>query len=108
MAEAIDRVPGTLSPAKRRHFQRFKKAYHKKWPFVTTDEKGDTYWTLKFAVLLLNDCTCRQSSMIGELHSRLRGINKGGARCRLPCDFPFKSGCQIYLIKVGICLLMCS
>ena len=28
--------------------------------------------------------------------------------CRLPCDFPIKSGCRIYFINVGICLLMCS
>ena len=42
MAESIDRAPAKLSPAKRTHFQTFKKAYHEKWPFITTDEKGDT------------------------------------------------------------------
>ena len=26
----------------------------------------------------------------------------------MPCDFPIKSGSQIYIINVGICLLMCS
>ena len=46
--------------------------------------------------------------MIGKQCSQLRGIGKGGAQCRLPCDFPVKSGSQIYFINVGICLLMCS
>ena len=41
MAESIDRAPVELSPAKRRHFQTFKKTYHEKWPFVTVDEEGD-------------------------------------------------------------------
>ena len=42
MAESISCTPAKLSLAKRRHFQTLKKAYHKKWPFVTTDEKDDT------------------------------------------------------------------
>ena len=65
-------------------------------------------WTLKFAVVLWNDWTGGQSSVIGKQRSQLRGISKGGAQCRLPCDFPIKSGSWIYLINVGICLLMCS
>ena len=40
--ESIDHAPAKLPPAKRRRFQTFKKASHKKWPFVTVDEKGDT------------------------------------------------------------------
>ena len=65
-------------------------------------------WTLKFAVVLWNDWTGRHFSVIGKQRSQLRGIGKGGAQCRLPCDFPVKSGSQIYLINVGIHLLMCS
>ena len=42
MAESIDHAPAKPSPVKRRHFQTLKKAYHEKWPFITTDEKGDT------------------------------------------------------------------
>ena len=41
MAESVDCAPAKPSPAKRRRFQTFKKAYHKKWPFVTVDEEGD-------------------------------------------------------------------
>ena len=37
MAKSIDRAPAKPSPAKRRHFQTFKKVHHK-----TVDEKGDT------------------------------------------------------------------
>ena len=46
--------------------------------------------------------------MIGKQRSQLRGIGKGGVHCKLPCDFPVKSGSQIYLINVGSHLLMCS
>ena len=42
MAESIDGAPAKPSPAKRRHFQMFKKAYHEKWPYVTIDKEGDT------------------------------------------------------------------
>ena len=42
MTESIDRAPAKLSPAERRRFQTFKKAYHEKWPFVTVDKEGDT------------------------------------------------------------------
>ena len=42
MDESIDRAPAKPSPAKRRRFQMFKKAYHEKWPFVSVDEEGDT------------------------------------------------------------------
>ena len=42
MTESIDRAPAKLSPAERRRFQTFKKAYHEKWPFVTVDKAGDT------------------------------------------------------------------
>ena len=42
MAESIDYAPAKPTPAKRRRFQTFKKAYHEKWPFVTIDEEGDT------------------------------------------------------------------
>ena len=45
--------------------------------------------------------------MISKQRSQLRGIGKGGAQCRLWCDFPVKSGSRIYFINVGICLLMC-
>ena len=65
-------------------------------------------WTLKFAVLLWKDWTGRQSSVIGKQHSQLHRIGKGGAQCRMPCDFPLKSGSWIYCINVGIRLLMCS
>ena len=41
MAESVDLVPAKPSPAKRRRFQTFKKAYHEKWPLVTVDEEGD-------------------------------------------------------------------
>ena len=41
MAESIDHAPAKPSPAKRRRFQTFKKAYHEKWPLVTVDEEGD-------------------------------------------------------------------
>ena len=46
--------------------------------------------------------------MIGKQRSQLHGIGKGGAQCRLPCDFPVKSGSGIYFINVGLRLLMCS
>ena len=65
-------------------------------------------WTLKFAVALWNDWTGGQSSMIGKQCSQLHRISKGFAQCRLPCDFPVKSGSRIYFINVGIHLLMCS
>ena len=42
MAESIDRASAKPSPAKRRRFQTFKKAYYEKWPFVTVDEESDT------------------------------------------------------------------
>ena len=64
--------------------------------------------TLKFTVMLWNDWTGGQLSMVGKQHFQLRGIGKGGAQCRLPCDFPVKSGSWICFIKVGICLLMYS
>ena len=41
MDESIDRAPAKPSPAKRRRFPTFKKAYHEKWPLVTVDQKGD-------------------------------------------------------------------
>ena len=46
--------------------------------------------------------------MISKQRSQLRGIGKGGVHCKLPCDFPVKSGSRIYFIKVGIRLLMGS
>ena len=42
MAESIDHAPAKPSPVKRRRFQRFKKVYHERWPFVMIDEEGDT------------------------------------------------------------------
>ena len=45
-------------------------------------------WTLKFAVVLWNDWTGGQSSVISKQRSQLRGIGKGGVHCKLPCDFP--------------------
>ena len=45
--------------------------------------------------------------MISKQHSQLRGISKGGAQCRFPCDFPIKSGSQFYFISVVIRLLIC-
>ena len=41
MAESLDHAPAKPSPAKSKHFQMFKKAYHEKWPFVTIGEEGD-------------------------------------------------------------------
>ena len=52
MAESIDRTPAKPSPGKRTHFQTFKKASHERWPFVNTDEKGDTCVNSEFTVLL--------------------------------------------------------
>ena len=46
--------------------------------------------------------------MISKQHSQLHGIGKGGAQCRLPCDFPIKSDGRIYFVNLGIRLLMCS
>ena len=43
MAKSIDRTLAKPSPAKRRCFQMFKKAYREKWPFITIDEKRDTF-----------------------------------------------------------------
>ena len=40
--------------------------------------------------------------------SQLCRISNDGAQCRLPRDFPIKSGSQIYFINVGIRLLICS
>ena len=45
--------------------------------------------------------------MIGKQCSQLHGVGKGGAQCRLPCDFPIKSGNWIYFINMGIRLLIC-
>ena len=42
MAESIDHTPAKLSAVKMRHFQMFEKACRERWPFVTTDGKGDT------------------------------------------------------------------
>ena len=42
MAESIARTFAKPTPAKRGHFQTFKKAYHEKWPFVRIDEKDET------------------------------------------------------------------
>ena len=47
-------------------------------------------------------------SRIDKQCSQLHGISKGGAQCRLPCDFPAKSLGRIYFINVGMCFLMCS
>ena len=108
MTESIDPALVKPSPAKRKRFQTFEKAYHEKWPLVTINEKGDTCtnsivhstvvkrldrWTVKCG---------RQTA------SQLREIGKGGVQCRLPCDFHVKSGSRIYFMNVGICLLMCS
>ena len=87
MAESIDRTPAKLSPVKRRHFQMFKKVHHEKWSFATVDVKVTLAWTVKFTVVLWSDWTGGQLSVIGRQRSQLRGIGKGGAQCRLPCDF---------------------
>ena len=42
-----------------------------------------------------------ESSVMGKQCSQMCGIGKGGAQCRLTCDFPVKSGSWIYLIKFG-------
>ena len=39
--ECFDCTPAKLSPVTSRCFQMHKKAYDEKWPFTTTDEKGD-------------------------------------------------------------------
>ena len=65
-------------------------------------------WTLGFLVLLWYDWTGGQSSEIGKQHSQLHIIGKGGTQCRLPRDFPIKSGSWIYFINMGICWLMRS
>ena len=46
--------------------------------------------------------------MIGKQRSQLHKIGWGDAQCRLPCDFPVKSGSWISFINVGIRFLMCS
>ena len=69
------------------------------WPLLT--RKVTPVWTLKFAVVLWNDWTRGQWSVIGKQCSQLCRIGKGGAQCRLPCDFPVKSGGRIYFIDAG-------
>ena len=108
MAKSIDRTPAEPSQVKRRRFQTFKRINHEKWSFPTVDEKGDICVNSEVVVVLWNDWTGGQLSVIGKQCSQLWGIGKGGAQHRLPCDFPVKSGSQIYFIKVGICLLLCS
>ena len=39
--------------------------------------------------------------MIGKQHSQLRGIGKGGAQCRLPCDYLVESGRPDLLHECG-------
>ena len=56
---------------------------------------------LKFTVLLWNDWTGGELSLIGRQRSQTHRIGKGGAQCRLLCDFPVKSGSWIYFIKFG-------
>ena len=63
-------------------------------------------WTLKFAVLLWNDWTGRQLSMIGKSLSQLCRICKGGTQCRIALWFSGKIGYLV--INVVIWLLMCS
>ena len=70
--------------------------------------KATLVWTLKFAVVLWNNWTGGQSSVISKQRSQLHGIGKGGAQCRLPCDFLVISGSWIYFINVGMSLRMCS
>ena len=109
MAESIDRAPAKPPPVKRRCFRKCLRKYTM-WsgPSPPLTRKVTLAWTLKFAVVLWNDWTGRQFSVIGKQHSQLHRISKGGAQCRLPCDFPLKSGSWIYCINVGIRLLMCS
>ena len=63
-------------------------------------------WTLKFAVLLWNDWTGGQLSVIGSVLSCVESVRE--VHSVLPFDFPVKSGSWIYFINVGIHLLMCS
>ena len=102
MVESIDHAPAKLSPAKRRCFQTFKKASHEKWPFVIIDEKGDT--CMKFPLLLWNGWTGGQWAWLARTAFSAVQNWQG----RLPCDFPGKSGSQIYFINLGIRLLICS
>ena len=39
--------------------------------------------------------------MIGKQHSQLGGIGKGGAQCRLPCDYLVKSDRRDLLHECG-------
>ena len=109
MAESVDHAPAKPSPVKRRCFRKCLRKYTM-WsgPSPPLTRKVTLAWTLKFAVVLWNDWTGRQFSVIGKQHSQLHRISKGGAQCRLPCDFPVKSGRWIYFINAGIRLLMCS
>ena len=52
-------------------------------------------WTLKFAVVLWNDWTGGQSSVIGKEHSQLCGIGKGGAQC-----FAFRFSWRIWQLDL--------
>ena len=109
MAESFDCAPAKLSPVKKRRFQPFKKAYPEKWPFVTVDEKGDTSVNSEVHSTVVKRLDWRTVNHDQQNKSfQLCRINKGEAQCRLPYDFPIKSGSQIFFINVGICLLMCS
>ena len=120
------------SLVKRRRFQMFKKAYHEKWPCITVDEKSYTCvnsevcstvvkwldwltlaWTLKFTVLLWNDWTGWQSSLICVQHSQLYRIGKRGSQCRLPCNCPenlvldFFNKCRDTFADVFLKIMLC-
>ena len=43
MSRSTDCAPAKPFPVKKRCFQKFKKEYHGKWPFVTVNEKCDTF-----------------------------------------------------------------
>ena len=77
MVKSIDRAPAKSPPAKRRRFQMFMKASHEKWPFITIDEKGDTYLNsaVRSAVVKWLDWQTVVHDRQKQ-HSQLRGIGK--------------------------------
>ena len=108
MAEPIDRTHAKRCLERSRSFQTFKKAYDEKWPLVTVDEKGDTCVNSKVCSTVVKRLDWRTVVRDWQTAYQLCRFGKGGVQCRLPCDFPIKSGSWIYFINVGICVLMCS
>ena len=90
IAESIDNARSKLSPAK--PWEVFHHHWRERWHL-------HELWSLQNCCEMI--LLAGESSVMGKQCSQMCGIGKGGAQCRLTCDFPVKSGSWICLIKFG-------